>query len=218
MIMNGVQLLIAIKDIDVGTQERRKREVEQRRAAILDAARTLFWQKGYEKTTIPEIAQSAELAPGTIYLYFPGKSALYTALLAEGYGMLAQNLRDCMKADLPPRERVRAMMDTFLDFASESPEYFGIIFFVLQREGTEWEEVTQEQLVNLKALETECKDMVASVIRKTSFQAVSSELAAVDAFWSMLVGVVFFFGKSPDFPAIAAEARRILLQAVLGDE
>lgn len=59
------------------------RKVIDKRAAIIDAAVTLFAHKGFYGTTVPEIAEKAGVATGSIYLYFPTKEALVNAALVE---------------------------------------------------------------------------------------------------------------------------------------
>ena len=54
----------------MGIKERKKREREMRRQQIMVAAKRVFTQKGYEKSTMEDIAREAELSPGTLYLYF----------------------------------------------------------------------------------------------------------------------------------------------------
>jgi AcrR family transcriptional regulator len=61
----------------------REPEREQRRRDILDVARAFFQQKGYEATTMAEIAQSSQLAVGTLYKLFKDKRDLYQTLVAE---------------------------------------------------------------------------------------------------------------------------------------
>jgi AcrR family transcriptional regulator len=51
----------------------RERNKAKRRDAIIDAAIPLFATKGYHETTIPEIAEAAEVAPRTVSLHFPAK-------------------------------------------------------------------------------------------------------------------------------------------------
>jgi AcrR family transcriptional regulator len=51
-----------------------------RRRQIQDAAKELFILKGFNSTTINEIAEKAELSPATIYLYFKNKRELYFSL------------------------------------------------------------------------------------------------------------------------------------------
>ncbi|HEX2953171.1 MAG TPA: TetR/AcrR family transcriptional regulator [Bacillota bacterium] len=43
---------------------------------VLKTALTLFAEKGYEKTTVEEIALKSEIAKGTVYLYYPSKDAI----------------------------------------------------------------------------------------------------------------------------------------------
>ncbi len=59
--------------------KRRLRVQMMRRDLILDAAGKLFQEKGYETTTIYEIAALAELGKGTIYSYFKSKEEVYIA-------------------------------------------------------------------------------------------------------------------------------------------
>ena len=62
---------------------RRQREKEFRRKAIIQAAETLFAQKGYRKTRIEDIAGEAEVSVGTVYGYFKNKEDLLRNVLDE---------------------------------------------------------------------------------------------------------------------------------------
>ena len=64
----------------MGIKERKKREREMRRQQIMVAAKRVFSQKGFEKSTMEDIAREAELSPGTLYLYFKSKDELYASL------------------------------------------------------------------------------------------------------------------------------------------
>lgn len=61
------------------------REIKKERArrAILEAARDMFFSRGFDETTIEEIAEVAEVAVGTVYNYFDSKSTLILAITAE---------------------------------------------------------------------------------------------------------------------------------------
>jgi TetR/AcrR family fatty acid metabolism transcriptional regulator len=48
---------------------------------VLKTALTLFAEKGYEKTTVEEIALKSEIAKGTVYLYYPSKDAIYNEVI-----------------------------------------------------------------------------------------------------------------------------------------
>ncbi len=58
---------------------RKEKKTKERHEQILKAAGEVFTRKGYEAATIPEIAQAAGVAAGTIYLYFPSKRELFIA-------------------------------------------------------------------------------------------------------------------------------------------
>jgi AcrR family transcriptional regulator len=207
----------------MGTQERRERERQQRREQIVKAARRLFRRNGYERTTMPAIASAAELAPGTLYLYFPSKQTLYVELLHEGYGVLERRFREAVAGAATPREQASALIDAFLRFAREAPDTFDIIFFILQEAGREIAEMREgrEVMARLAAQQDACKAVAAGVLQRAqprlSREAVALE---VDAVWSMLAGVVLHFRRDPPevFGAVAAQAREVILRGVLGSE
>jgi TetR/AcrR family transcriptional regulator len=59
---------------------RKQREKEHRRNQILEAAEEVFRRKGYQATTMDEVAEEAEFSKGTLYLYFGSKFALFSEL------------------------------------------------------------------------------------------------------------------------------------------
>lgn len=62
-------------------QKRKKREKDQRIQGILSAAKQVFFSKGYQRTTMDEVAFEAEISKPTIYQYFRTKDELYSALM-----------------------------------------------------------------------------------------------------------------------------------------
>ena len=62
---------------------RRTHDAEASRRALLDAARALFDERGYDRATTREIGQSAGVDPALIARYFGGKEGLYIATIAE---------------------------------------------------------------------------------------------------------------------------------------
>jgi AcrR family transcriptional regulator len=66
-----------------GAREQQKGDDPAKREAIIDASRTLFTTKGYEATTMAEVARHAGVGVGTVYLYFKNKSELLYAVKGD---------------------------------------------------------------------------------------------------------------------------------------
>jgi AcrR family transcriptional regulator len=206
----------------MGTRERRAREKARRREEILDAARELFWQRGYEATTMPAVAEAAELAPGTLYLYFPGKEALYVALLEEGYEKLLARLKRGVRKDEAPRAQAEKLIDVFQKFAVDHPQYFRIIFFVLQREGRLMRDlcVDEAQWQRLSDHFNACRSVAGGILERAGIARSGAELEhKVSAVWSMLAGVVLYYRQADasNYRAISREAKRTILRGLFGD-
>lgn len=75
----------------VGLRERKKR---QTREAIVDAAMGLFEERGFEATTIADIAAAADIAPRTFFAYFPSKDDVVFHDHAETFDSLEARLRE----------------------------------------------------------------------------------------------------------------------------
>jgi AcrR family transcriptional regulator len=109
---------------------RREKERLQRGNAILEAARHLFFEKGYS-ATMDEIAKKAELGKGTLYLYFKSKDELYVSVIIEGFHVLERRMeRELAKAE-GPDEKTRAIYYAFVDHCLENREYFRITQYFL---------------------------------------------------------------------------------------
>ena len=111
----------------MGSQERRQREREEVRGQILDAARDLLAEHGYEAVTMRKIAQAIEYSATAIYLHFPDKLAIMRALCETDFGALAKRFQKIAKiAD--PIERLRATGLAYADFAFEHPNHYRLMF------------------------------------------------------------------------------------------
>jgi len=84
------------------------------RDRILEAARYLFWEKGYAATGMAEILERADANAGSFYHFFPGKEALLLAVL-ETYldGLEPAILRPAFEAHRDPLARVFAILDGY---------------------------------------------------------------------------------------------------------
>ena len=72
----------------------RERKKQKTRDTIIKVAMDLFAERGYEQTTIAEIAEAAEVSPRTIFAYFPSKEDIVFCQLPEAQARLGQALRE----------------------------------------------------------------------------------------------------------------------------
>jgi TetR/AcrR family transcriptional regulator len=90
-------------------QNRKKREKDQRIQGILSAAKKVFFSKGYQRTTMDEVAFEAEISKPTIYQYFRTKDELYSALMLpflEEFGAAFEAIEKKLEAKMYKKGRV----------------------------------------------------------------------------------------------------------------
>ncbi len=93
--------------------ERKKREARQR---IVEAAEDLFFSgQGYEKTTIRDIAEKADVSTGAVYTHFSGKAAILTCLVDRFFEDIGGIFRRRMEA----ADRGIDKVEAFIDFSGE---------------------------------------------------------------------------------------------------
>ncbi len=91
-----------------------------RRDLILDAAGKLFQEKGYETTTIDEIAALAELGKGTIYSYFKSKEEVYIASFENSLDDFENKIRSVDMASDSAVERLRKLLEVFIAYYNKN--------------------------------------------------------------------------------------------------
>ena len=79
----------------------REQLIEARRNQILDAAASVFAEKGYHRATTKEIASAAGVSEGTIYNYFDNKADLLIGMMTRLAELreLPQELEDALQSD-----------------------------------------------------------------------------------------------------------------------
>jgi len=99
--------------------EKTHEETRTKRDVILEAARLLFEKRGYEETTIADIARAASVAVGTVYLYFRNKHEVYTAVALDIEAMCADAFQDPELLKLPFAHIPRAMVEALFHVSRE---------------------------------------------------------------------------------------------------
>ncbi|UQZ83474.1 HTH-type transcriptional repressor Bm3R1 [Paenibacillus konkukensis] len=90
-----------------------------KRDKIAEAALVLFAERGYDGTTVPMIADKAEVGAGTIYRYFESKEVLVNVLFQEGVARLHESVMRGYPSSGTIREQFRHIFYGMVGFAKE---------------------------------------------------------------------------------------------------
>src|SRR5258707_387685 len=108
---------------------RRQKQKEDRKERILAAAREVFFDVGIRRATVEAIAARADVAKGTVYLYFNTKEEILANLLLEGLDTLSQYLAVAFdeQAAGSGELRLRRLAAAYYDFYQQEPDYFRLM-------------------------------------------------------------------------------------------
>jgi len=99
-----------------------RKRVGNKRVRIIAAAAKLFGDKGYHDTTTAEIAESAGVAAGTIYIYFSSKEELLVAVFEEFLGRHMEQLREVVEREKTPRDKLTRLLTHGLELMQNNPD------------------------------------------------------------------------------------------------
>jgi len=108
----------------MSVQERHRRERHARGQAILTAAAKVFAKHGLEGATIEMVAREAEVAVGTIYLYYSSRDDLYLNLIAHREEQLRARYLEIFARKLEPLAELKTIASAYLDYLRETREVF----------------------------------------------------------------------------------------------
>ena len=74
----------------------KRAKLEQREKRIVAAARSVFLEHGFNKAKMSQIADTAELAEGTLYLYYKNKNAIVKAVVADHWREITDDAQDAL--------------------------------------------------------------------------------------------------------------------------
>lgn len=111
----------------MGTQERRQREREEVREKIMDGARRLFAENGYDAVTVRKIAEQIEYSPTAVYVHFKDKRDLFEAICQTDFGALARQFQTIAQIQ-DPVERLQATGREYGRFALTYPNHYRLMF------------------------------------------------------------------------------------------
>lgn len=99
------------------------KEPDERRQEIVETALELFSEKGYENTTIQDIAERMNVSPGLCYRYFKSKTEIFAAT-SEYYAMQAvEQIKIPISQDISAIEKLNLVIDRMFNFSINHHEF-----------------------------------------------------------------------------------------------
>lgn len=178
----------------MGIRERKERERERRRQQIIVAAKRVFSDKGFNKSTMEDIAKEAELSPGTLYLYFKNKDELYASLSLRILQYLIIRLEHVNgNNEMDPIQKVEALNEAMFDVYEFDPLII-INMFHLQSSET-LKNLSDELLREIEDLSRKSLGVIAGIFQEGIDNGVFIDehpIALADIFWSLFSGVILW--------------------------
>jgi AcrR family transcriptional regulator len=184
----------------LGFEERRKRERENRKYAILKAARKLFFDKGFRQVTVENIAKKAELSKGSIYLYFNSKEEIYSQILLNDIDKFHERVADILQHSSGASDALVRLTEIYVDFFLNDRELFRILMnFMLHNNDMNLPEDINDHLIKTTNRTISIIEQVFKFgIEKGEFPPEINLRMNRNAIWGLLNGIIslhLFTGK-----------------------
>jgi AcrR family transcriptional regulator len=202
----------------MSVRERKERERLARRETILAAAAQVFAAHGVDGATVEMVARQAEVAVGTIYLYFSSRDDLFVSLIAERIGGLRARYLEIHARELKPLDELRAIGHAYFDYLRESRGLFlaqlSVTFSKLSLRLSR--EAELEHFEQVRRLGRECFDLYRDSVKRwlnaTGARISNAEATrAATVIWAALNGAFLLMDDAKIFRDITGlEASRLL--------
>jgi AcrR family transcriptional regulator len=107
-------------------RSQRRLTAAARRAQLIDVGRAVFARRGYDATSVEEIAEHAKVSKPIIYEHFGGKEGLYAVVVDREMEYVVRRIAEAI-ATGSPRERVERAALAFLTYVKDHPDGFSVL-------------------------------------------------------------------------------------------
>lgn len=201
----------------MGTSERLERERHAKRALILDAARDLFLERGYDAVTLRQIAERIEHSTTAIYVHFADKFDLFQQLVHDDF----RRFDDALTAHahvVDPVERLQRIGRAYVEFAMTMPRSYEMMFMRPMgasdagKASPEAEADAQPGKAAYTTLVTTCVELLAQGRLRPDL---TDPLAVAQAVWSGVHGLVTLQMRCEHAPELQWRSREDVLSVLM---
>jgi AcrR family transcriptional regulator len=179
----------------VSLEERRKKKKETRKSAILNAARKLFFEKGFKAVTVDSIAAQAEIGKGSVYLYFDSKEEIYLQVLIADNAEFHKRISNFFQNNMSATELLLDYARIYVDYFLYDNELFRIFMSYLIR--ADQMTLTEEQSRHLFSSANDNIRIIGEILQKGidagEFSSAINVRHGQNAIWGLLNGIISFY-------------------------
>jgi len=113
----------------------KKRDAKATQKKIIEHARRLFSKKGFDATTIDDIAHASNVNKALIYYYFKNKSGLYSEVMSGLFDAIYTEVKEASKESSSSTEELQIFIDTYTIYADKNPYFSALLLRELSDSG-----------------------------------------------------------------------------------
>jgi AcrR family transcriptional regulator len=182
-------------DVDEKRRKKKEKEKELRRNTILNAARRLFFDRGFKSVTVDNIAEKSEVSKGSIYLCFDSKEEIYTQILIGDNLALYERIKNFSSIEASASQLLQEYSRIYVDYFLNDKELFRILMTFMMQTGQM--HLTENQSAELIRSTNQNIKPISEIIQKGinsgEFSPVSNVRQMQNAIWGMLNGIISLY-------------------------
>ena len=148
--------------------------MKTRRTEILECAAKLFREKGYQATSMRDIAKAVGIQGASLYNHLKGKQDLLEELLLFIANLFTKEMDEVSKSSLPSVDKIKLLIGLHVRYTAEHTDAISIIT-------SEWvhlEEDSKAKYLALRAAyEKKFEKIIADCIEEGAFEKVNTKIA-----------------------------------------
>ena len=156
---------------------------------ILDAARKVFLENGFDGATMQLIAGEAGINKALLHYYFRSKDRLFEAVFFEAFARMAPNLLKIFTSDTEFTDKIRGLVNTYISSLQQYPQIPQFILHELHRNPGRIIELMHSTGIN--------PDLVLNIIRQESKKGNIIGIDPRQLIVNMLAMCIFPFAARP---------------------
>ena len=162
-------------------------ELDRRRHEIFDASVHLFLDKGFNETSLREIAQAAGIGKSTLYDYFKSKDEILVSYFENEIQKITERAQEIVSQELEISEKLRQIMQKHLEYLVDNKNFYLKLTIASQALS-----LGSQQRIQAKrhAYQDMLRELIEDGIRRDELRPINPLLAARSVF-NLLATAVF---------------------------